>query len=505
LIFAILVFLNLFWVFPFAVSDSLTQNQILSRGLIGDNSHLNVLHAFALSHPYWNGSEPTWFHSRSIALRFWFIPLAVFGGWWLNRKNKNILFFALVAVLGIFLTKQEAEPLQDFYGWLFRHFPGFNAFRGASKFYFLVALGYGVLIGAFVGALWRRAESVKVHKVYQVLKWKFEDYKMAYLLAIFISGLFLWNVRPMITGKIGSTFVPKIIPQDDLVMKDLILNGQEFSRILWLPSDPEFSFYNNLHPKLNMTELGRDAWRDFEDQTKSIEGSDGKDKIINTLEQSFFSHVLDTASIRYVATKDDDFEGGLGKLENLKRVPVEAGEYVVYENPTFRPHIYLTERRETVHRDIPFSKVDFQAQNPSEYAIQIRNIHGPVYLNFSDAFHSSWKIRAGEFRWYKALGEEDYFLSDKNHFTNDAKLNSFYLDPKEICGTSSSSSESSLVPKSENPCRVNENGGYDINLTLYFKPQSWFYLGLIISGITLVLCLIYLFCDIIKKNPKSKH
>jgi hypothetical protein len=43
-----------------------------------------------------------------------------------------------------------------------------------------------------------------------------------------------------------------------------------------------------------------------------------------------------------------------------------------------------------------------------------------------------------------------------------------------------------------NGCKKNPDGSYDINLTLYFKPQSYFYLGLIISGTTLIGCLGYL-------------
>ena len=40
--------------------------------------------------------------------------------------------------------------------------------------------------------------------------------------------------------------------------------------------------------------------------------------------------------------------------------------------------------------------------------------------------------------------------------------------------------------------KENPDGSIDIELTLYFKPQSYFYLGIIISGTTLILCLGYL-------------
>jgi hypothetical protein len=37
--------------------------------------------------------------------------------------------------------------------------------------------------------------------------------------------------------------------------------------------------------------------------------------------------------------------------------------------------------------------------------------------------------------------------------------------------------------------KENPDGSIDVELTLYFKPQSYFYLGIIISGTTLILCL----------------
>lgn len=40
--------------------------------------------------------------------------------------------------------------------------------------------------------------------------------------------------------------------------------------------------------------------------------------------------------------------------------------------------------------------------------------------------------------------------------------------------------------------RINPDGTMDVRLTMYFRPQSYFYLGLIISGLTLFACISYL-------------
>ncbi len=55
--------------------------------------------------------------------------------------------------------------------------------------------------------------------------------------------------------------------------------------------------------------------------------------------------------------------------------------------------------------------------------------------------------------------------------------------------------------------KENEDGTIDVKLTLYFKPQSYFYLGLLISGLTLLSLVIYLIFDFIKtrKNKNAKN
>lgn len=48
--------------------------------------------------------------------------------------------------------------------------------------------------------------------------------------------------------------------------------------------------------------------------------------------------------------------------------------------------------------------------------------------------------------------------------------------------------------------KENPDGTIDVHMTLYFKPQSYFYLGLIISGLTLFACLLYLLISSMKRR-----
>jgi len=102
----------------------------------------------------------------------------------------------------------------------------------------------------------------------------------------------------------------------------------------------------------------------------------------------------------------------------------------------------------------------------------------PFYVNFSDNYHLQWKLRIGDFSWIDALIRKDYFVAEKNHFKNDAGFNSYFVDPKLICRRFS--------------CNKNIDGTYDISGTIYFSSQGYMYVGMIISGATLIAVLGYL-------------
>lgn len=72
---------------------------------------------------------------------------------------------------------------------------------------------------------------------------------------------------------------------------------------------------------------------------------------------------------------------------------------------------------------------------------------------------------------------------------SDASLNTFFIDPQN-CSVYS--------------CKKNTDGSYDISLTLYFAPQAYTMLGLVISvasGLLVLLLVVILF---LKKGKHGK-
>ncbi len=342
---SIFTLLNLYWVLPQAISGSLSDNTILGRSLFGNN-FWNIQHAFNLFHPFWNGGAISWFAVQQMPFYFWLIPLFAFAGLILDRKNKLVLFFGFVSLLGIFLTKQVGEPFTGVYQWLYDHLPGFNAFREASKFYFLIALGYSVLIGSFINWLW--------------LNWVKNKWQIfgKYALTFFIAGLFLWNTKPIITGEIGTLFVPRHIPNDYLVLKDFVLNQPDYFRTFWTPRDSRWGIYVNDKPKISNVGLISADWKNIFSNNYGLV----QDQIINVFDLPYSNSIFDVSSIKYVVvplqdiTNDDDFYihyGGkenpnvrkwyidqLDKISFLKKVDIGTKDLVVYENEGYKPPVF---------------------------------------------------------------------------------------------------------------------------------------------------------------------
>ena len=77
------------------------------------------------------------------------------------------------------------------------------------------------------------------------------------------------------------------------------------------------------------------------------------------------------------------------------------------------------------------------------------------------------------------------------HYELDDFLNAWYVDPSALCATPNAS------------CTQNPDGSYNIEMVIEFTPQRWFYLGLLISGTTLLACLGYLTYAGVRKVRKK--
>jgi hypothetical protein len=481
----VILLANAFWILPIALVENLSTNELFSRGLFGNN-FMNIRQSLANFHPFWTGTRAAVFVVQPIGWQFFLLPaLAFFGFMFYVKKNITIVFFALISLLGIFLSKQVGEPFGQVYPFLYSNLPGFGAFREASKFYFLIALGYAVLIGAFATWLWEKRHLSKM--------WR----RVAEFGMLGLCILMLWNARPLITGEIGTLFVPKQMPAGYERVNRYLSDDKSFYRTLWVPNVSRWGLWTTWQPRLSADEMD-----DFLQTQKLLP----KENIVmGESFQSFFrsplaDRILDFTGVKYVVVPCYDphnepefginyktrayYLNQISASHYLQRVDlgVSCPDVFINKNNTERINLVQPELAKDYQSNfLPYqsSKLVYQRLEAYLYKVRIENLTQPAYLRLLDTYNPGWKISTNEFSWLNVLLGTQNVLPDAVHTTNELGFNDFKLNPIEL--------------KNANLGRVNSEGGVDLDMTLFFAPQAHVWLGSFISINVVLVSFIYIF------------
>lgn len=112
--------------------------------------------------------------------------------------------------------------------------------------------------------------------------------------------------------------------------------------------------------------------------------------------------------------------------------------------------------------DIIPPDISYTLLNPTKYIVHVANATTPYFLTFSESYDQQWQAfinERGQTGWLESLFQEPV----NEHFLGNGYANSWY---------------------------ITKTGTYEI--TLEYSPQKLFYLGLIISLVTLILSVLYI-------------
>ncbi|MDD4606953.1 MAG: hypothetical protein PHS07_01245 [Patescibacteria group bacterium] len=157
-------------------------------------------------------------------------------------------------------------------------------------------------------------------------------------------------------------------------------------------------------------------------------------------------------------------------------------------------------------------KIEFNKVNPVKYIVNVKNMTESFPLAFLESFHDGWKIyprlsdeqkitndkfvsneiagttqnnNLSEGKFYENWFKKDLFSDE--HFLINGYANAWWIDIDQL--------------KSQNlDFKTNPDGSYDFQIILEFEPQKFFYIGLFVSGITLIGCIGYLVYDFRKRK-----
>lgn len=345
---AFIVAANAFWLLPTLLGGGASSiAETANRGLFG-NFLFDILHAFTAADSSWTGAAPNQdFIPQSIPIYLWLVPMLAFGSFFVRKRlsrpeTRHLLFFALLGIVGIFLTKQSADPLPDVYSWLYVHMPGFSLFREASKFYLITSLGYAGMLSYLVLGVARSRR-----------RWRHFCTGAIVAAATIIS---LLNLSPLITGKIGTLFSPRHMPQDYKLLQTFIDNQQDFFRTYWAPKGSIWAPYSSQHPMLDGASLVGQDWGKYALQDQAGKNLPIQDQIANLTSDKVAQTAFNNTSIKYViipfndpANDDTPFKSygnnrdyyvkALSAVSWLKRIDIGARNLIIYENLGYKPHL----------------------------------------------------------------------------------------------------------------------------------------------------------------------
>lgn len=271
----IVLALNSFWLIAY-LKNPINNEVFISFTKISTN-FLNFGHSLLVISPHWYKNV----FGRISELKPEFILLAilVFLAPILRKKDKNILFWMLVAIVSIFLTKGDSEPLSGIYSWLHANIPGFSFFRDSTKFFFLVILSYAVLIAI-------TSE--------EILKKLLNGNKLAVFYFLFIIAYLLYLVRPVFLNQMTGSFSIQPFEKEFLSLAKVLQNEKNFGRVFWIPGTAPLSYSDLDHPIV-------EAARVF-NRKPFVFGVKGTYETFNFLrEASYMGEIFDVAGISYIA------------------------------------------------------------------------------------------------------------------------------------------------------------------------------------------------------------
>ncbi len=166
---------------------------------------------------------------------------------------------------------------------------------------------------------------------------------------------------------------------------------------------------------------------------------------------------------KYLKFQDKEL---IASITDRELIRSENGNYVLYKlkNP---PSIISST-----------ANIYYERINPIKYKITLRNLSTSQNLLFYETYHPGWKIYPEQTNYENIIVNnffDLFYLINKPSFDNSHHVLSPYGNQWTI--------EPGMIKNNFNKAlyKQNKDGSIDVTLTLYFLPQSYFYLGIVIT------------------------
>jgi len=314
---------------------------------------------------------------------------------------------------------------------------------------------------------------------------------------------------PLIAGKVilgenipnqSGGFATEIFPEYTEII-NVLNQDQERSSVLIYPASSLPTLIHDGKMFIGQDILGAQSNKPFLYLTyESITNANLFQKLKDIYYNFNFASIKDT-NARYIIIRKDVFSKEIGgfrtALENSgvcdKLVDNKYLELYKVKDQYYQSKIFLPDGK--TDEEITFSYI-----TPVKYLIEIDNIRDTNQLAFLESYNKYWKLYPLKF-----TGENDpgNMFSDLTYLYKMSIFDSSHEVAFNYANGWKLSANSIVSQYGTSYYETNPDGSKNIKLLVYYKPQSYFYLGEIISGAVLLLYIGYLiYSSIIKKLKK---
>lgn len=248
---------------------------------------------------------------------------------------------------------------------------------------------------------------------------------------------------------------------------------------------------------------------------------------ITELERKNVKYIYDLQSVytsnfeRY--TTPETYDNNLSLIKNdpsfmTKLMAANPGKIIkvadnVYELNNSLPRIFLSSNQQSATSNQP--TLYFEKINPTEYKISISNLKDTADLTFLESFHQDWQLYLGDNNEDISNCQASVQFSniDATECQSTGKfgqldgLRYLFERPLNLSHTEKfdyannwTISKADIVNQNNKNYTVNPDGSINVDLTLYFWPQTYFVYSLAISFTALIVCLSCVFFFWLRRN-----
>jgi hypothetical protein len=476
-----MLLLNLFWILPFLTTYLFKEpsiDQDYSTNLINVYvRYSSIVYPFVFLNRSFDFIKSLYGNFSIIIIILFFLlwGILILGSILTKEKVFNNIKYIILILILLLFSFGPVDGIGTLFKYALDNIPGFIMFRSYQN---VLLFLFGVVI------------------FYLLILSKYNRYILRILQFISLSSMLIFIFFANIKVIDRSTD----IPDEYFQVQKIINQDKNQNKILLLPLS-EYDYY---------------SWDKYQDKY-FLEG----------FFQKGIMYYRPTLSDKYLESKFNEFtenDSGIIDQKELQRMNVKyilnrkdmIDFYTPLKNKIPGEKIFTSEYIDLYKIDgtlpiIEAYNTSFYKINPTKYKVQLDNLDQVSQLDFLNKKNIGWQIylnpinsntkdcnviqeynnegkniKECEHTQKFFEGEELSYLWKQPVFEDSHKLvydyaNQWTIDPEYI----KANFDNSMYK--ENP-----DGSIDLELTLYFKPQSYFYLGIIISGTTLILCLSYL-------------